>query len=199
MPESLHTPSDAKVITRSLADPYLFGEIFERYHRLVYGYMVRRVGFDKAEDLASEVFTRAFDNRERFDSTYQSARPWILGISRHVYLNEQRRRYANREFPTDGHGASNTGPDHADAVVDGHVAATVLSDPDLARALAELHPDIRDALLMFAVDEMTYQEIADTLDIPLGTVRSRLGRARRHLREQTNHDARTEAEGGDDE
>lgn len=187
--------SDAAVIAASLSRPLEFTRIFERHNRVVYGFMVRRVGFQRAEDLTSEVFIRAFDHRARFDGTYDSARPWIFGIARNVYLNAQRSRSRRREFPTDNAEPTAPQPDLADEVVTSHAAASTLGDPALAQALAELHPDIRETLLMFTVDELTYQEIADILEVPLGTVRSRIGRARKHIREQVGWSPRKSGEG----
>ena len=72
-----------------------------------------------------------------------------------------------------------------------------LATSELATAIHELQPDMREALLMFAVDEMTYQEIADALQVPLGTIRSRIGHARNHIREQTADTMRMYGDGGE--
>lgn len=76
-------------------------------------------------------------------------------------------------------------PDFAEGVIEAQHLTSLLRDESLLNAVNSLHPDIRETLLMFAIDEMSYVEIANALDVPLGTVRSRLGRARRAVREQT--------------
>jgi RNA polymerase sigma-70 factor (ECF subfamily) len=70
-------------------------------------------------------------------------------------------------------------------VIEAQHLTSILRDESLVNAVNSLHPDIRETLLMFAIDEMSYVEVATALDVPLGTVRSRLGRARRAVREQT--------------
>ncbi len=188
--------SDAEVIERSLGEPERFAELFDRHHRAIFGYLARRIGAVDAEDLTSEVFMRAFDGRGRFDVTYESARPWLFGIARNVYMNEQRRRRAPPAVPIDDDHV--VAPDHADSVAWATDSESQLRDPTLVAAIESLHPDIRETLLMFAVDEMTYSEIAATLDVPLGTVRSRLGRARAAVREQADPFPRTlDEEGGE--
>ncbi len=151
----------------------------------MFGFLARRIGVADAEDLTSEVFTRAFDSRHRYDTQYADALPWLRGIARNVLYQTHRYRrthlwnvvaMADIDVPAE---------DNTAAVVDSVYVAEVLSDPRLGDAVQGLQPDIRETLLMFAIDGMSYVEIADELDVPLGTVRSRLGRARRRIREQT--------------
>lgn len=181
-------PSDAEVIAESFDVPHQFGLIFDRHHVSIYRYLIRRVNRVDAEDLTSEVFIRAFDQRSRFDQSYESARPWLFGIARNAFLNHRRRsqvRAANPLFDTDA-----PVRDHAPDVAEAVDAQAALRDPALAKAVTELHPDIRETLLLFAVDELTYGDIAELLGVPLGTVRSRLGRARASIREQVGQSGR---------
>jgi RNA polymerase sigma-70 factor (ECF subfamily) len=151
----------------------------------VYGNIARKVGIDRAEDLTSEVFIRAFDSRARYNLNYPSAKPWLLGIARHVQLNELRGTYRLRNHVVDNPDAEAAVPDFAEDVIEAQHLTSILRDESLVNAVNSLHPDIRETLLMFAIDEMSYVEVATALDVPLGTVRSRLGRARRAVREQT--------------
>lgn len=187
-----HDPADqlgdADVIGASLEVPERFGVIFDRHHSAIFGYLARRVGRDRAEDLTSEVFIRAFDRRSTFDVEYVSARPWLFGIARNVFLNDRRAQYSDRTGPLFDTDIATV--DHADAVADAFDAQAVLDNPSLADAVTSLHPDIRETLLLFAVDQLTYGEIATVLGVPLGTVRSRLGRARAAIREQANRGKR---------
>jgi len=127
------------------------------------------------------VFTRAFDHRSRFDEGRESARPWLFGIARNVLLNEQRRRGNDRATPVEG--VDGEVPDPADMVAWTVDARRYVIDSGLGEAIADLHADIREVLFLFVFGELTYYEIAEALDIPLGTVRSRLSRARAVLRE----------------
>lgn len=187
--------SDAAIVERSLGEPEQFAVLFDRHHRAIFGYFARRVGAVDAEDLTSEVFMRAFDARGRFDMAYESARPWLFGFARNIYLNDRRRRRVPPLVPIRDNDVAVS--DHADSVIWAVGAASRLRDPALVAAIEALHPDIRETLLMFAFDEMTYSEIARILDVPLGTVRSRLGRARSAVREQAPLSAPTpDDEGG---
>lgn len=177
--------TDAEVIAASFSDPELFARIFERHHRTVYGNIARWIGIDRAEDLTSEVFIRAFDARTRYDPTYPSAKSWLLGIARNVQLNELRRTYAIRNHVIDAPDAEGAIEDFAGEIVETQHLRSILSDESLVSAIDGLNPDIRETFLMFAIDDMSYVDIATALDVPLGTVRSRLGRARKTIREQT--------------
>lgn len=180
--------SDANVIIASREEPERFGVIFDRHHAAIFRYLARRVGRGRAEDLTSEVFIRAFDRRARFDVAYESARPWLFGIARNVFLNDRRSQHNERTGPLFETDVATI--DHADGVAEAFDAQAVLDNPGLAAAVVSLHPDIRETLLLFAVDQLTYGEIATVLDVPLGTVRSRLGRARATIREHIGSDTR---------
>jgi RNA polymerase sigma factor (sigma-70 family) len=173
-------PTDAELIRDSGADPRAFMPLVERHHRILYGYLARRVGPDVAEELVSETFARAFALRERFDTQRPDARPWLFGIATNLMRNHlrsevrQMRAYARTGAQDVDH--------HDEAASDARLDASVHS-PALAAAIAGLSAGDRDVLLMFAWGDLAYEEIAQALDIPVGTVRSRLNRARRQLRE----------------
>ncbi len=80
----MHLPTDAACIAASAEDPEQFAPIFDRYFVEVHGFLGRRVGRDAADELAGEVFTVAFQGRERFDPAADSARPWLYGIAVHL-------------------------------------------------------------------------------------------------------------------
>lgn len=173
-------PTDAELIARSLDDPRAFMPLVERHQRVLFGYLARRVGRDLAEDVTSETFTRAFALRNRFDTERDDARPWLFGIATNLLRNHARSEVRQlRAYSR--HGVNDrTDDDHAasDARLD-----AVAQTPALASALEALKPGDREALLMFAWNDMSYEEIAEALDIPVGTVRSRLNRARRIVQE----------------
>jgi RNA polymerase sigma-70 factor (ECF subfamily) len=164
---------DGAVFARSVTDPEVFTIIFDRHYRSVYGYLSRRVGRAIADDLAAETFIRAFERRSSYRREAERALPWLLGIA--VNLLAHHRRSEARQFralaAAAGSPVAATGPDGG------------ASSERLVAGLEQLDDYDREALLLYAWAELKYAEIADVLGIPVGTVRSRLNRARRKLRQ----------------
>jgi RNA polymerase sigma factor (sigma-70 family) len=170
---------DAEVIEASLAEPERFAVIFDRHAGHIYAYVARRLGGQVADDLLAETFLAAFRARARYDLMRPDARPWLYGIA--TTLISQHRRAELRRFRL--HEAitpESSERSHADRVV-AQVAAQQLRAP-LAAALAGLSAADRDVLLLIAWEQLTYDEVSAALAIPVGTVRSRLNRARRKVR-----------------
>ena len=159
------------MIERSLADPTGFAVIFDRHFDAVHGYLSRRVGRSAADDLAASTFTLAFEHRRRFRSEATSARPWLLGIATNLLRNQ--RRAENRALQA----LRRLAPDDVTPASSGTEETT-----ELGELLAGLDRDQRNVLLLYAWEELSYEEIANALGIPVGTVRSRLARARARLR-----------------
>jgi len=173
--------SDASVIAGSLDDPSRFGELFDRHATSVFRYLVRRVGVDEADALLGEVFSLAFEKRARYDLERPLARPWLYGIATnllaHHWRSEARRIRATACLLA----RRQSGEDATDRLVDALDAEELW--PRVADAVAQLPAPERDVLLLYAWEDLGYEEIAAALDIPVGTVRSRLNRARTRLRE----------------
>jgi RNA polymerase sigma-70 factor (ECF subfamily) len=173
--------SDAELVVASVGDPPRFGEIFDRHAATVQRFLVRRIGADAAEGLLGEVFRIAFERRERYDAAHASARPWLYGIASNLLLKH--RRAEARQLRACARLAAAAYPaGSGDPALEGLVDARMLF-PNLAEALEALPEGERDALLLFAWEELRYDEIAAALEVPIGTVRSRIHRARRALRE----------------
>ncbi|MCP2335047.1 RNA polymerase sigma factor [Actinomadura rupiterrae] len=173
------TADDAELIRRSHDDPEAFAALFDRYAGMLYRYVSRRLGPETAEDLVGDTFLAAFGGRHRYDLAQPDARPWLFGIVTKIMARHHRREAAHyralRRSPVDG-------PDDGPAE---RVAAGVAaweSRTALAAALAALPRRDRDVLLLVAWGDLSYEEVARALDIPVGTVRSRLNRARRKVR-----------------
>ncbi len=173
--------SDAEVIRASLVEPGGFGAVFDRHATVVFRYLVRRVGVDDAEVLLGDVFRIAFEKRSAYDCNRANARPWLYGIATnllaHHRRSEARRIAATARLLT----AQQPGEDPTERVVARLDAVDLW--PEIADAVARLPEGERDALLLYVWEELGYDEIAAALDVPVGTVRSRLNRARRTLRE----------------
>ncbi|HTX29814.1 MAG TPA: sigma-70 family RNA polymerase sigma factor [Solirubrobacteraceae bacterium] len=159
------------MIACSLGDPSVFSTIFDRHFDAVFRYLARRTERAQAEDLAASTFTVAFERRDRFRPEAESARPWLLGIATNLLRNELRADRRATELAArlrhDVRSPSGTAGELADR---------------LALLLRELDPDQLDVLLLYAWEELSYEEIATALAVPVGTVRSRLARARSRLR-----------------
>jgi RNA polymerase sigma-70 factor (ECF subfamily) len=172
-------PADGELMARSVDEPEAFAVLFDRHAAAVHRYLGRRVG-ELADDLLSETFLVAFRRRAAWRAVHVDVRPWLIGIATnlvHGHLRAEQRRYralarAAAEPPA-------VPLDPADLTC--RFAAEALRGP-LAAALAALKPRDRDVLLLLAWGQLSYEEIAAVLDVPLGTVRSRLHRARRQTR-----------------
>ena len=82
--------TDGELLSESNAKPGVFHELFDRHFNAVHRYLARRVGRDRADDLASQTFTVAFSRRTTFRSGTTDARPWLLGIATNLLMNERR-------------------------------------------------------------------------------------------------------------
>jgi RNA polymerase sigma-70 factor (ECF subfamily) len=175
-----HSQTDATVIEQSLAEPEQFGAIFERYFSQIHHYLVRRVGAKIADDLAAEVFVVAFAQRQRYDLARDCARPWLYGIATNL-AGSHRRQEERRYRALARVDARLVSPSDEDVIADRVTASA--AGPALAGALAALDRGDRDVLLLVALADLSYAEVAESLGIPYGTVCSRLSRARRRVRE----------------
>ena len=181
----MSSPSDAEVVGRSLAEPEAFGLIYDRHAATLLRFLGRRVGAGVAEGLVGELFRIAFERRKTFDGSRASALPWLYGIGSNLLLQhwrgEARRLRANarmavREAPHNRASA---------AALDAR-----LLFPRVADAIEALPDGEREALLLFAWEDLSYQSVAEALELPIGTVRSRLNRSRAHLRELLKPDGK---------
>ena len=171
-------PTDAELVAASRTDPRAFVTVFERHFDAIFHYLRRRVGRSRAEELAAETFAQAFAARHRFDARYRDARPCLYGIA----VNLLRHHFRAEERELRAYARSGVDPLLGEDASLERLDASMLA-PRIAGALAELAPIERDVLLLHAWAGLGYAEIAAALSIPVGTVRSRLNRARARLRE----------------
>jgi RNA polymerase sigma-70 factor (ECF subfamily) len=178
---------DATWIARSLAEPSAFRTLFARHHDRVHRYVASRIGPDAAPDVVSDTFLEAFRTRARFDEARgRDAAPWLLGIAtrrlsrqRGAELRWHRRREAAARSEPSAMLVQH-GPGSADDL--GRLDAAAMRG-DLLAALSKLRRGERDALCACVLGGLTYEEAARALDVPVGTVRSRIARARQRLRD----------------
>lgn len=157
-----------------------FGLIFDRHATAVRSYCARRSGsLEQAEDLVSIVFLEAWRQRETVEFVDGLVLPWLYGVARRSLLHRRRtaarHRSALARLPRDLVVA-----DHADRVAD------LLDDRahlrDIQEAMTRLRPIDRDVLVLCVWQGLDYVSASVALGVPVGTVRSRLSRARERLR-----------------
>lgn len=171
-------PDEGQLLTRARGgDVVAFEQVVVRYQRRVYGVAYRIVRrHDVADDVAQEAFIRAFRALASFDPTRPFG-PWICRIATNLAINHVRSPEAREEDLPEGHAetpSSAEGP--LDRVLDGEARMV------LQRALDGLPGEQRTVFVLRAVEGLSYREIAESLDISMGTVMSRLSRAREKLR-----------------
>ncbi|MFI6105541.1 RNA polymerase sigma factor [Streptomyces sp. NPDC051310] len=170
---------DAGIIAASLTQPEVFGALFHRHAAGIHRYAARRLGEEAADDITAETFLAAFRARERYDLSRPHALPWLYGIAANLIGKQHRAEVrALRALARGGHDpVADSWTDRSDS----RVTAQALHGP-LAKALAGLSTADRHVLLLVAWADLSYLEVAEALSIPVGTVRSRLNRARRKVR-----------------
>ena len=173
-------PSDGDCLARSLRDPRAFAVIFDRHFAAVHRYLHRRAGRDLADELAAETFALAFERRASCRAS-GSVLPWLYGIA--TNLLRHGRRAERRQLRAYGRSAVDRWAAYEDDEAAARVDGSAL-DARLARALAAMRPRERDALLLYALADLSYEEVALALDVPLGTVRTWLHRARETARRE---------------
>jgi RNA polymerase sigma factor (sigma-70 family) len=168
--------SDAEVLARSLDEPGEFAAIYARHGPAILRYARRRLGETAGEDAATEVFVRAFKQRATYTAQHPTALPWLYWLAGQVVGDcaraERRRlrlfaRLAETVAP-----ASTESPGVKPGL-----------GPEMVRGLRRLADVDRETLLLVVWGELTYEEAAAAVGVPVGTVRSRISRARRQLRE----------------
>jgi RNA polymerase sigma-70 factor (ECF subfamily) len=173
--------TDAELLARAGTEPELFGILFDRHFAAIHRYLERRLGAEEANELAGEVFRIAFEQRGRFRPLHESALPWLYGVATNLMLKRWRserrrlRALAGLEAAAERHSSELEG---AEERLDARSLRARLLD-----ALAALPQGDRDVMVLVAWEELSYEEVGTALAIPVGTVRSRLNRARGRLRE----------------
>ena len=173
--------TDAQLWERATAgDSAAFGVLFERHARTVYNYCFRRTAdWSQAEDLTSIVFLEAWRRRQEVHLEGERALPWLLGVAtnviRNLWRSQRRHRAALERMPCEREVDSAA---DADQRLDDERRMRVV-----LRAVKKLSRSEQDVLALCVWEGLSYEEVALALAIPVGTVRSRLSRARARLRE----------------
>jgi RNA polymerase sigma-70 factor (ECF subfamily) len=174
---------------RAEVDVASIGALFDRCAPAVFGYLARRLGSQRAEDATAETFRIAVERFATFDPARGEPLPWLLGIATNVVRrslrDEERWLRALARVPrpslTDGRPADD--------------GAGLPAGIEVGAALAALAPGDRDVIMLIAWEDLSYEQVAAALEVPVGTVRSRLHRARRQLREALAMESEVDLDG----
>ena len=173
-------PPDARVhdewvvVRCQLGERDAFDELIERWHEPLRKYVRRVAGEDGASDVVQDVWLRVLRGIGRLrDGT--KLRPWLFGIARRAVMDRLREQYARG--PVDDVDVGDIPDESSDASAEADLEL-------LEQELALLPVVERDVLTLFYLRELSLREVADVLDVPIGTVKSRLFRARQLLRRE---------------
>jgi RNA polymerase sigma-70 factor (ECF subfamily) len=186
---------DQELVARALAgDESAYAELLERFRRPVFSLIYRMIGDrELAEDLAQESFVKAFNNLDSYNPGYRFS-SWLFKIANNHAIDHLRRA---RLHTVSIHGS----PQALDAereeetriVLEAHdespeeeILALELGG-QIERAIARLRPDYRAAVILRHIENRPYEEIAEIMDVPIGTVKTFLHRARAELRQALLH------------
>jgi RNA polymerase sigma-70 factor, ECF subfamily len=182
-PISPSAESDALIERCLRGDQQAWDQIVRQYWRRVFNVAYKFVGrHDEAEDLTQDVFLKIFKSLATFDrrANFQT---WLVSVSRNLCIDHYRSVRKERETIDRDVNADDLSP--LSVEVNPHVA---LERQDLAqelrRALQHLPETLRAAVVMRDIQDLSYQEIADRLHLPEGTVKSRINRGRHELARQ---------------
>jgi RNA polymerase sigma-70 factor (ECF subfamily) len=164
-------------------DQQAWDQIVRQYWRKVFNVAYKFVGkHDEAEDLTQDIFLKIFRSLDTFDrrANFQT---WLISVSRNLCIDHYRSVRKERETIDRGVDAADLSPASPDA---GPIAALEQRDRVvlLRQAMAALPDTLRTAVLLRDIRELSYQEIAETLRLPEGTVKSRINRGRTELARQ---------------
>ena len=176
-------------VAGTLARPMLFGrrnqrEVFERQAEKVFpsilGTALRLTrSREEAEDLAMEAMVRAYEAFDRFDGSNFKA--WMLRIVTNLYINRYRQKQRNPHVGSiDEEGVLE--PVGSEEEIPDRILFDNMVGSEVEKALAQVPEDFRTAVILSDIEELSYQEIADATNVPIGTVRSRIARGRSILR-----------------
>ena len=186
---------DRELVARALkGDESAYGELLERFRRPVFSLIYRMIGDrEQAEDLAQESFVKAFNNLDSYNPSYRFS-SWLFKIANNHAIDYLRRARLST--------VSIHGSPHAVDAEREEETRIVLETPDespeqeflavqlggeIERAIALLRPDYRTAVILRHIENRPYEEIAEIMEVPIGTVKTFLHRARAELRQALAH------------
>jgi len=162
-----------------------YGELVHRHQNRLFNSLYRMLGSrEDADDIAQESFVAAFQKLDTFrgDSQFYS---WLFRIAYNTAISMKRKARlktvsGDKLKESSGQEPNDTNPDHEP----GHALHVEETQIAVQKALNELSEEYREAIVLKEMEDLSYEEIAELADVPVGTIRSRLHRARAELREK---------------
>jgi RNA polymerase sigma-70 factor (ECF subfamily) len=186
---------DKELVARALeGDEPAFRELLERFRRPVFSLVYRMIGDrEQAEDLAQESFVKAFNNLDSYNPNYRFS-SWLFKIANNHAIDHLRRaRLATVSIHGSPHAANAEREEETRIVLESHdespeqeMLALELGS-EIEEAIAQLRSDYRTAVILRHIENRPYEEIAEIMEVPIGTVKTFLHRARAELREALAH------------
>ena len=175
-----------------------FRELIRRYERPVFSLIFRMVrDRELAEDLAQDTFIKVLNHIDRYRPEFKLS-SWLFKIANNVAIDHLRRRQLDTVSIDGSPHAQTRGRHRGDVVRRRRISRRrrstrwrrASSGTAIERAIASLRPEYRSCIMLRHVEGRSYEEIAATLDLPLGTVKTYIHRARHELREALEHTTR---------
>lgn len=192
--EAASTPDEWSILVRRCigGDSGAWAELVRSQHRRVYGLCYRFTGNPTdAEDLTQELFLKLYTNLKSFDLNRGSLPVWITTMTRNMLVDNYRRTKNLRATGSLDEGWDTTGEDDSRMPLIDRIEASGRDQFEVAahrelegmvqEALAQVSPDLREAVILRDLEDLDYREIAEVLKIPEGTVKSRISRGRAEL------------------
>jgi len=186
---------DKEFVARALkGDESAYGELLERFRRPVFSLIYRMIGDrEQAEDLAQESFVKAFNNLDSYNPHYRFS-SWLFKIANNHAIDHLRRaRLSTVSIHGSPHAANLEREEETRIVLEAtdespeqEILALELGG-EIESAIAVLRPEYRTAVILRHVENRPYEEIAEIMEVPIGTVKTFLHRARAELREALAH------------
>ncbi len=179
---SLRSNADLDLAQRHrYGDQTAFEEVYQRFARMVFNLALRMAGsVEEAEDLTQEIFLRIYRHLGKFNGR-STLKTWVYRVT----LNHCRSKLGRRRYPTKPLAEENDG-EGEELVDEGRTPEDLTLALDVSRqvsrAIAQLKPRFREAVVLRDLEGLSYSEIAQVLKIRIGTVRSRIARGRDRLR-----------------
>ena len=174
--------TDAELVRRCRAgDSRAWEEIVHTFARRVYNLAYRFSGrHEQSEDLTQEVFVRVYRSLDQYDPQAGDLANWLMRLARNLVIDDYRRR---TRTPTDLGDDLNLHEFHLRSALDAPDQGVERAERarQVREAIMRLPADLRGCVMLRDIEELTYQEIVDILDVPLGTVKSRINRGRIEL------------------
>ena len=184
--------SDGEILSEVAGgDVEAYGKLVHRYRGRLYNFVFRFVGdLETAEDIVQETFLRAFRKRTEYKAIANFS-TWLFTIAGNLAKSELRRRKRWRLFSVDRDEESDTGLDLPDeSFRPDTVTESSITDVQIQRAIDTLSDNYRQVVLLRDVDGLSYQEVSEIVNCPVGTVKSRVSRARMKLQQKLRNEGR---------